>query len=265
MSDENKALVPVDQRVVMFYDDEVQGVVVSPTPSERIVYVPIRPLCNYLGIAWTAQRQRILRDPVLSEELRPVIVTITGTGQEVESLCLPLDFLNGWLFGINASRVKEEVRERLIRYQRECYRVLSEAFGTREHWREPDALGQVEEFARALLTLAREQREFNRELGAVQEEVESLASRLVVVEDRTAPGQPVSDQQAAQISQAVKAIAMLLSKRSGRNEYGGVYGELYRRFSITSYKLLPATKYADAMEFLRSWWEEVAGGDEIPF
>jgi hypothetical protein len=43
-------------------------------------------------------------------------------------LSLPLDYLNGWLFGINVNRVKAEIRERLIPYQKECYRVLAEAF-----------------------------------------------------------------------------------------------------------------------------------------
>lgn len=42
-------------------------------------------------------------------------------------ICLPLDYMCGWLFGSNADRVKPEVRGRLIRYQRECYAVLSEA------------------------------------------------------------------------------------------------------------------------------------------
>lgn len=41
---------------------------------------------------------------------------------------LPLDYLNGWLFGVNANRVKEGIRDNLIRYQRECYRVLADAF-----------------------------------------------------------------------------------------------------------------------------------------
>jgi hypothetical protein len=39
--------------------------------------------------------------------------------------------VNGWLFGINANRVKEELRDRLIQYQRECYRVLADAFVNR--------------------------------------------------------------------------------------------------------------------------------------
>jgi hypothetical protein len=41
--------------------------------------------------------------------------------------------------------------------------------------------------------------------------------------------------QASRISQAVKAVAIALGKVSGRNEFDGVYGELYRRFEVTSY------------------------------
>ena len=43
-------------------------------------------------------------------------------------VCLPLDYISGFLFGLNADRVKPELRERVLRYQRECYKVLAEAF-----------------------------------------------------------------------------------------------------------------------------------------
>jgi hypothetical protein len=43
-------------------------------------------------------------------------------------VCLPLDYVSGFLFGLNATRVKPELRERVILYQRECYKVLAEAF-----------------------------------------------------------------------------------------------------------------------------------------
>ena len=43
-------------------------------------------------------------------------------------LCLPLDFVSGFLFGINPDRTKLEIKDKLIRYQRECYTVLAEAF-----------------------------------------------------------------------------------------------------------------------------------------
>ena len=66
-----------------------------------------------------------------------------------------------------------------------------------------------------------------------------------------------------QLSQAVKTVAMKLSKASGRNEYGGVYGELYRKFGITSYKQLPAAKFDEAMSWLNEWRESIEGG--VPF
>lgn len=43
-------------------------------------------------------------------------------------LCLPLDYLNGFLFGVSATRVRPELQERVILYQERCYKVLSEAF-----------------------------------------------------------------------------------------------------------------------------------------
>lgn len=48
---------------------------------------------------------------------------------------------------------------------------------------------------------------------------------------------------------------MHLSKQIGRNEYGGVYGEFYRKFGITRYKLLPANRFQEAMAFLNDWHE----------
>jgi hypothetical protein len=74
----------------------------------------------------------------------------------------------------------------------------------------------------------------------------------------------VSDEQASQISQAVKAVAMAFSKQTGRNEYGGVYGELYRRFGITSYKLLPARRFQEAMDWLSEWYQSITD-EETPF
>ncbi|MFO7681152.1 MAG: phage antirepressor N-terminal domain-containing protein [Chloroflexota bacterium] len=40
----------------------------------------------------------------------------------------PLDYLNGWLCKMDASRVRPNIKEPLLRYQRECYRILAVAF-----------------------------------------------------------------------------------------------------------------------------------------
>ncbi|MBK9053976.1 MAG: hypothetical protein IPL78_24595 [Chloroflexi bacterium] len=42
-----QALVPVEQKTVEFYGDELQGLVVITHDRERAVYVPVRPLCDF--------------------------------------------------------------------------------------------------------------------------------------------------------------------------------------------------------------------------
>lgn len=73
---EEKALQPVEQKTVIFYEDEITAIVVEEQ-GERSVYVPLRPICEYLGLDWSGQLQRINRDPVLSESLMSVGVTPT--------------------------------------------------------------------------------------------------------------------------------------------------------------------------------------------
>jgi len=76
MSDK-MALVPIQQRTVDFYGDTL----IAVRASDGTVYVPVRPICDVLGIDWNGQRRRINRDPVLNAELQGVDVTST-----------PLDF-----------------------------------------------------------------------------------------------------------------------------------------------------------------------------
>ena len=77
-------------------------------------------------------------------------------------------------------------------------------------------------------------------------------------------GRLVTPDQASQISQAVKAMTLALGKKSGRNEFGAIYGELYRKFGIAGYKQLPARRFQEAMRFLAEWYETVTGGP-LPF
>ncbi|MDT8304796.1 MAG: phage antirepressor N-terminal domain-containing protein [Anaerolineae bacterium] len=277
----NTTLIPLEQRQVLFYDDEVTAVLVADG-ERRQIYVPLRPLVDNLGLAWSGQYERLQRDAVLSEEIRSVRVTRTEPGRSAsqetaevsrEMVCLPLDYLNGWLFGINASRVKSEIRERLIRYQRECYHVLHEAFvdgrlsgdpNFADLLRSDSPAAQAYRIASAMMRLARQQLVLEAQVESQGEQLADHERRLEEVEATLGdPGRHITPEQASQISQAVKAVAMALSKRSGRNEYGGVYGEFYRRFGITGYKLLPARRFDDAMAFLSEWYQSLEG--DVPF
>lgn len=261
----SNALQPVDQRTILFYDDEITAVVVD-VDGREVVFVPIRPICEFLGVAWSPQRRRINRDPILSDALASVTVTVTESGQRGQVLCLPLDYLNGWLFGINADRVKADVREQVLRYQRECYRVLADAFLRRPASAETSLspLEQVREMGLAIARMAEEQIVFEQRLGTTEQRLDKAAvivgdnrKRITSIEKRLFSAEPVSEEQASQISEAVKLIAQTISKTSGKNEFARVYMELYREFGITSYKLLPVDDFSKAMAFLTDWFKRL--------
>lgn len=269
----NKALVSIEQREITFYDDEI----IAVKAADGEVYVPIRPLCDLLGISWSGQSERIKRDAVLSDAAQFVRVTRTNSkGGNPNVMALPLPMLHGWLFGINARRVKEEIREKLVRYQRECYAVLSDAFLENKVTARPDSdieellntdspAAQAYKMIMAMAQMARQQLLMEKRIEVTEQGIGALDTRVQILEARGGDmSRQIDNAQASSISQAVKAIAIELGKRSNSNEFGGVYGELYRRYEVTSYRELPAVRYAEAMAFLRDWYASLAGGD-VPF
>jgi hypothetical protein len=86
------------------------------------VFVPLKPICENLGLNWRSQWNRLRRDEVLSEGV--VVMTTPSPGGAQESTCLPLELLPGWLFGVDVNRVKPEIRDKLRTYRAECFKVL---------------------------------------------------------------------------------------------------------------------------------------------
>lgn len=89
-------------------------------------YVAMKPICENIGLQWEAQLKRIQRNAILNTAMS--MMDTPSNGGKQKTACLPLDYLNGWLFGVDANRVKPEIRERLLTYQRECFRVLNNHF-----------------------------------------------------------------------------------------------------------------------------------------
>ena len=89
-------------------------------------YVAMRPIVENIGLQWGSQFNRIQRNPVLAKGV--FMMKTPSNGGEQETICLPLSMLNGWLFGVDVNRVREEIRPKLIRYQTECFDVLYRHF-----------------------------------------------------------------------------------------------------------------------------------------
>lgn len=58
-------------------------------------------------------------------------VTVGADGKGREMVCLPLEYVYGWIFTINPRNVSDDARDNVMKYQLECYRVLYEHFFTR--------------------------------------------------------------------------------------------------------------------------------------
>ena len=258
MADE---LVIREQKVVYFYEDELLAI----RGNDNNVYVSLRHLCEALGLNPAGQIQRIQRTNILEQAYRLAQMNQAGGRRQVS--LLRADMVPLWLAGISTKAVREDVRPRLEKYQAEAAKVLWEAFQEGRLTSEPSFESLLEsdspavqayKIAKAVVDLARNQILLESRLSQRLEQQEALLAsheqRLEQLEAQTGdPGRNVSPEQASQISQAVKTIAMLLSQKSGRNEYGGVYGALSRKFGITGYKLLPARRFQEAVDFLNEW------------
>ena len=208
------------------------------------------------------------RDLVLSEEVRRVRVTRTDQRQDEDMVCIPLEYLNGWLFGVNASRVKPALREKVVRYQRECYKILWQTFQSNSvsgvESDEPAssasvvALEQIREMGLAIAHMAEQQIEMEQRvttrLDRAAKVVGDMQRRLSVIERKFTPATIVTEEQAEEIATQVKALAeYITSKSSGKNHYQGIFAELYRRYGVSSYKNIRLDRYERVLQFLEDW------------
>ena len=273
------AVVPRRQDIIDFNGD---GIPVAQTPDGAL-YVPLRPIVDYLGLAFSAQRRRVLRDEVLTARLRTLLLT-AADGRQRELLCLPLDLLPGWLFGITPAQARPELVDKLKRYRADCFRVLWEAVrGDALRPPSPDTTTVAPdiapsgaalalEIATAVQHLARNQLELEQRVADVAGRQDVMADylrgfivdtgrRLADLEDATGQGARITDGQASEISLAVKAIGQRLQAGGNREGYAQVYAALYRRYRISAYKSLPVARYEEAMDWLHRWYLEVAPPD----
>ncbi len=275
----------LQQRTVPFYDDELVAV---QQPDES-VYIVFNRVCDALGFKRWSQARRIQAHSVLSTGF--VTLTIETEGGPQEAQCLKLELLPLWLAGVQASKVKEELREKLVRYQTEAAGVLWQAFKGQILVNEPTVQGvdnaaiqqlqQIAEMGRAIVRMAEQQIELQRQQSALSSRMDAAARvirgvqgtldnvvgqlarvdvRLGVLEDQVHPAAYITDAQAAEVSNQVKALGELLSSQQpGKNHYQGIFAELYRRFGVSSYKLIRQDQFAAVLQFLSEWRKADSG------
>lgn len=84
-------------------------------------YVPMKRLMEGIGLNWKTQLRKLSSD---SERWGMVILTMPSARGAQENSCLPLRKVFGWLMTLSPNKVRPDIRERIIAYQRECDDVL---------------------------------------------------------------------------------------------------------------------------------------------
>ena len=274
---------PLIPHNVTFYGDDL----IAVQHDDGTIYTLFSRLCENLGLRREAQVRRLNRHTVLREGLITLSLQTAGGPQAAQFL--RLDLMPLWLSGIQAERVKEEVREQLTRYQREAAQALWQAFRHQIVVEEASSpatnplaiqqLQQIAEMGRAIVAMAEQQIEMQRQQQAMnarldkagqivrgmQQQIGDIHVRLGELEERVHPGAFITDAQASEVSLKVKALAELLTSRDkAKNHYQGIFGELYRRFQVASYKLIRQDQYASVITFLDDWGAAAARGELAP-
>lgn len=108
--------------IIEFHETEIYCPV-----EEGKIYVAIKPICEALDIDSDAQNRRIKRDEILSQ-LRSQVTAVGRDEKARKMVCLPLEFIFGWIFTIDTSQVKTKAKESLINYKKEVYHLLYDHF-----------------------------------------------------------------------------------------------------------------------------------------
>ncbi len=95
---------------------------------EDQIFIPIRPICQALGLDPKWHTESIKNDEDLS--LVSGVHSIPDSrGHLQKMVCLPERYIYGWLFGIKKTNtMSEETKENLREYRLECYDVMYSYF-----------------------------------------------------------------------------------------------------------------------------------------
>ena len=108
-------------KIVKFNNQHIPVYFVGDKP-----FVAMKPICENIGLQWEAQLKRIKRNHVLNQGMSIMDIPTNGGNQQI--VCLPFSMLNVWLMGVDANKVKPEIKDTLVKYQLECYDVLYQHF-----------------------------------------------------------------------------------------------------------------------------------------
>ena len=118
----------IKMEIINQYPFEFYGSIflIYETDQNKLV-IPIRDMCDVLGLNFRSQLQRIKNHMVLSENLstiRDPVLQKNGKARESDLVCIALECLPYLLAWIDVKGMKRSARAKIIRYKRDVITML---------------------------------------------------------------------------------------------------------------------------------------------
>lgn len=203
-----------------------------------IEYTAIKPICEALGMDWSSQSAKLKDDPKFNYG---VIAIVANDGIQREMGCLPVDELNGWLYSINSNRVAENVRPKLLKFQKECTQVLH------NHWTRIQTSGDV------LVAMAVRFRDLEHEQLAIkraQTEIKTEIKQIVDSIDKS----PLDTTQTRITYKLLQQLGQKVDhgQKSGYGKAQKMFKQHFGLHNHQKYSELSKDRFEEAVEWLTS-------------
>jgi len=100
---------------------EFNGKTIYFLAKNGVYWIALKPICEALSISFEKQRERLSKDKFW-DQLPTIQGVVAADGKVRKMLCLPEQFIYGWLCGLQSKNAD------LIAYKRKCYQLLFDYF-----------------------------------------------------------------------------------------------------------------------------------------
>jgi hypothetical protein len=236
-----------------------------------------------LGVDTNGQRQRILRDEAIQDRLvnLPLETPYQDTTRIREVACLNLRGLPYWLGTIDAKRIKEQHRKKVILFKREFAEAAWFVF--RSDMIPPEVLAEMDSYATpqeqeyaAIMDEARELRKrldllsgkVDKELERVDADVQDLEGRLGALETKLVGRTLINSAQAKLLSDMIGMVALSMHEKNKKKSkslcFAEVHNDFKDTFDVHIYSVLPEERIEEAINYLAGRWARLNPGEPVP-
>lgn len=262
-----EVLEPLEQHTIEFYGKQLIAVRL-PNGEPGAVF---RYFCENLGLSLGSQLNRVKRKKALAGGLHYARINTPGGPQVLAVLTLKV--LPGWLFDIDAARVKAESRPEIERYQAECVDVLykwastprlaapaglvnAEPVEKPERPGEDASLEDWRDYHQQMAAFTDWRISMQAWRGSVEERLESIEAVIPIILEQLPPPTITPDHQ-----NMVKHYVSELSKATNKHS-GTIYSTLYTTFQVPRYQELREAEWDKVQSWFRAQFKRA--GKTLP-